>query len=74
MLTVSARRDNFGERQTASSWHDKPDALKPEGRLFIDGDMQMPVGGRKASGNGRDKCFDALLSHTRTKDIRVTIG
>lgn len=33
------------------------------------GDMTQPWGGYKQSGNGRDKCFEALLAHTQTKSV-----
>jgi gamma-glutamyl-gamma-aminobutyraldehyde dehydrogenase len=41
---------------------------------FMNGDMQMPFGGWKESGNGRDKCMDAILSYTQSKGVWVTIG
>lgn len=41
---------------------------------YMNGDMQMPFGGWKQSGNGRDKCMDAILSYTQTKGVWVTIG
>lgn len=40
---------------------------------YMNGDMQFPFGGWKQSGNGRDKCMDALLSYTQTKSVWVTI-
>lgn len=39
---------------------------------YMNGDMQMPFGGWKESGNGRDKCMDSLLSYTQTKGVWVT--
>jgi gamma-glutamyl-gamma-aminobutyraldehyde dehydrogenase len=41
---------------------------------YKNGDMQFPFGGWKHSGNGRDKCFDALVSYTQTKGVWTTIG
>lgn len=41
---------------------------------YMNGDMQFPFGGWKQSGNGRDKCFDALVSYTQTKSVWATIG
>lgn len=41
---------------------------------FMTGDMQFPFGGWKESGNGRDKCFDALVSYTQTKSVWAAIG
>jgi gamma-glutamyl-gamma-aminobutyraldehyde dehydrogenase len=41
---------------------------------YMNGDMQLPFGGWKESGNGRDKCMDALLSYTQGKGVWVTIG
>jgi len=38
------------------------------------GDMTQPWGGYKQSGNGRDKCFEALLAHTQTKSVWVHLG
>jgi acyl-CoA reductase-like NAD-dependent aldehyde dehydrogenase len=40
---------------------------------YMNGDMQFPFGGWKQSGNGRDKCMDALLSYTQTKSVWATI-
>jgi acyl-CoA reductase-like NAD-dependent aldehyde dehydrogenase len=34
---------------------------------FEEGDMTQPFGGYKQSGNAKDKCFDSLLSYTRSK-------
>lgn len=31
-------------------------------------------GGWKESGNGRDKCMDAIVSYTQSKGVWVTIG
>ncbi|MDJ1635474.1 aldehyde dehydrogenase [Agrobacterium rhizogenes] len=41
---------------------------------YMTGDMQLPFGGWKESGNGRDKCMDALTSYTQTKGVWATIG
>ncbi|WP_114152582.1 aldehyde dehydrogenase [Chromobacterium haemolyticum] len=41
---------------------------------YMDGDMQLPFGGWKESGNGRDKCFDALLAYTQTKGVWMTLN
>ena len=41
---------------------------------YMEGDMQFPFGGWKESGNGRDKCFDALVAYTQTKSVWVSIG
>ncbi len=41
---------------------------------YMAGDMQFPFGGWKESGNGRDKCFDALVSYTQTKSVWAAIG
>jgi gamma-glutamyl-gamma-aminobutyraldehyde dehydrogenase len=41
---------------------------------YMNGDMQFPFGGWKESGNGRDKCMDALISYTQTKGVWATIG
>jgi len=41
---------------------------------YMNGDMQLPFGGWKESGNGRDKCIDAILSYTQSKGVWVTIG
>lgn len=41
---------------------------------YMNGDMQLPFGGWKESGNGRDKCLDALVSYTQTKGVWATIG
>lgn len=41
---------------------------------YMNGDMQLPFGGWKESGNGRDKCMDAILSYTQSKGVWVTIG
>ncbi|OJF91144.1 aldehyde dehydrogenase [Rhizobium sp. 58] len=41
---------------------------------YMNGDMQFPFGGWKESGNGRDKCMDALVSYTQTKSVWATIG
>jgi len=41
---------------------------------YMNGDMQLPFGGWKESGNGRDKCMDALLAYTASKGVWMTIG
>lgn len=41
---------------------------------YMNGDMQFPFGGWKESGNGRDKCMDALNSYTQSKGVWATIG
>ncbi len=41
---------------------------------YMNGDMQFPFGGWKESGNGRDKCIDALASYMQTKSAWITIG
>ncbi len=41
---------------------------------YMNGDMQLPFGGWKESGNGRDKCMDAILSYTQSKGVWVTVG
>lgn len=41
---------------------------------YMNGDMQLPFGGWKESGNGRDKCMDALASYMQTKGVWATIG
>jgi acyl-CoA reductase-like NAD-dependent aldehyde dehydrogenase len=41
---------------------------------YMNGDMQFPFGGWKESGNGRDKCMDALISYTQSKSVWATIG
>lgn len=41
---------------------------------YMTGDMQLPFGGWKESGNGRDKCVDAILSCTQTKGVWMSIG
>lgn len=38
------------------------------------GDMTQPWGGYKQSGNGRDKCLEALTQYTQTKSVWVNIG
>ena len=38
------------------------------------GDMTMPFGGYKQSGQGRDKCFEAVLANTQTKSIWIHLG
>ncbi|MCF7980504.1 MAG: aldehyde dehydrogenase [Pseudomonadales bacterium] len=38
------------------------------------GDMTQPWGGFKQSGQGRDKCFDAVLQHTQTKSVWFNLG
>ncbi|WP_449220932.1 aldehyde dehydrogenase family protein [Tistrella mobilis] len=41
---------------------------------YMNGDMTQPWGGWKQTGNGRDKCFEAVLAHTQTKSVWVTLG
>jgi len=41
---------------------------------FDHGDMTMPFGGYKQSGQGRDKCFETVLAHTQTKTIWINLG
>jgi acyl-CoA reductase-like NAD-dependent aldehyde dehydrogenase len=41
---------------------------------YMNGDMQLPFGGWKESGNGRDKCMDAILSYTQSKGVWMTVG
>ena len=41
---------------------------------FDHGDMTSIWGGFKQSGNGRDKCFEALLGHTQTKSVWLHLG
>lgn len=41
---------------------------------YMNGDMTQPWGGWKESGEGRDKCMDALLENTQTKSVWVTLG
>jgi gamma-glutamyl-gamma-aminobutyraldehyde dehydrogenase len=40
---------------------------------FGEGDMTMPWGGYKQSGNGRESNVDALLEYTQTKSIRIKL-
>lgn len=41
---------------------------------FDHGDMTQPWGGYKQSGNGRDKCFEAIVAHTQSKSVWVHLG
>ncbi len=41
---------------------------------FAHGDMTSPWGGYKQSGFGRDKRFESMLQHTRTKSVWVHLG
>lgn len=41
---------------------------------FDHGDMTMPFGGYKQSGQGRDKCFETVLAHMQTKTIWINLG
>ena len=41
---------------------------------FDHGDMTMPFGGYKQSGQGRDKCFETVLAHMQTKSIWINLG
>jgi gamma-glutamyl-gamma-aminobutyraldehyde dehydrogenase len=36
--------------------------------------LAPPFGGWEESGNGRDKCMDAILSYAQSKGVWVTIG
>jgi len=38
---------------------------------YMNGDMTMPWGGWKESGQGRDKSFEAVVSNTQTKSIWI---
>lgn len=40
---------------------------------YMNGDMTQPWGGWKESGEGRDKCMDALLENTQTKSVWITL-
>jgi gamma-glutamyl-gamma-aminobutyraldehyde dehydrogenase len=41
---------------------------------FDHGDMTLPRGGYKQSGQGRDKCFETMLLHTQTKSVWIHLG
>ena len=41
---------------------------------FDHGDMTLPWGGYKQSGQGRDKCFESMLLHTQTKSVWIHLG
>ena len=41
---------------------------------FDHGDMTQPFGGYKQSGQGRDKCIEAMLSYTQTKSAWFHLG
>ena len=41
---------------------------------FDHGDMTSLWGGFKQTGNGRDKCFEALSQYTQTKSVWVNLG
>ncbi|MDF3933602.1 aldehyde dehydrogenase [Pseudomonas citronellolis] len=41
---------------------------------FDHGDMTQPWGGFKQSGNGRDRCLEALTQYTQTKSVWVHLG
>lgn len=41
---------------------------------FDHGDMTQPFGGYKQSGQGRDKCWESLLSYTQTKSAWLHLG
>ncbi|SNB73838.1 gamma-glutamyl-gamma-aminobutyraldehyde dehydrogenase [Arboricoccus pini] len=41
---------------------------------FDHGDMTQPWGGFKQSGNGRDKCLEALTHYTQTKSVWVDLA
>jgi len=40
---------------------------------FDEGDMTQPFGGYKQSGQGRDKCWESLLSYTQTKSAWINL-
>lgn len=40
---------------------------------FDEGDMTQPFGGFKQSGNSKDKCFESLLSYTRSKSAWIRL-
>ena len=41
---------------------------------FDHGDMTQPFGGYKQSGQGRDKCLEAMISYTQTKSAWINLG
>ncbi len=41
---------------------------------FDHGDMTSIWGGFKQTGNGRDKCFEALAQYTQTKSVWINLG
>jgi gamma-glutamyl-gamma-aminobutyraldehyde dehydrogenase len=41
---------------------------------FDHGDMTQPWGGFKQSGNGRDRCLEALTQYSQTKSVWVHLG
>lgn len=41
---------------------------------FDHGDMTQPWGGYKQSGNGRDKCMEAMTQYTQTKSVWFHLG
>jgi acyl-CoA reductase-like NAD-dependent aldehyde dehydrogenase len=71
------------DTQSETKWHAIAADIKPEVRLFIDGeyvdaveggDMTQPFGGMKQSGNAKDKCFESLLQYTDVKSAWIRHG
>jgi gamma-glutamyl-gamma-aminobutyraldehyde dehydrogenase len=44
------------------------------GNAYEAGDATTPWGGFKQSGNGRDKCLEALTQYTQTKSVWIELG